>query len=82
MSDFNQLFKKATQQFQNGRIKDANKTYKKIVKQAPDFIDARNMLGITHAQLGELPAAADQFSKLIKLEPNKPGAYEIGRAHV
>ena len=76
MVHVNQLLQKATRLYRKGNINDANKTFQKVVKQAPYFVDAINMYGITLAQLGELSAAADQFSTIIKLEPNKTAAYE------
>jgi tetratricopeptide (TPR) repeat protein len=76
MVDVNQLLQKATRLYSKGKINDASKIYQKVVRQAPKFVDAINMYGITLAQLGELPAAADQFSTIIKLEPGKTVAYE------
>lgn len=76
MADVHQLFQKAMQLYQKGRIKDANKAYQKIVKQKPTFVDAINMYGITFAQAGDLPSAAKQFEKIIKLDAKKLTAYE------
>ena len=76
MADVNQLFHKATQLYRKGRVKDANKIYRKIVKQTPKFVDAVNMYGITLAQLGEPTSAIKQFASVIKLEPKKIAAYE------
>jgi len=83
MADVNQLFNKAAQLYRKGKIKDANKIYKKIVKQTPKFVDAVNMYGITLAQLGEHASAIKQFSSIIKLEPKKIAAYEnITRVYI
>jgi len=76
MADVNQLLQKATRLYSKGKLSDASKIYQKVVRQAPKFVDAINMYGITLAQLGQLPAAADQFSTIIKLEPGKAAAYE------
>ena len=76
MPDVNQLFQKAHQLYKKGRKKDACKLYQKIVKQAPRLVGAINMYGITLAELGELPAAANQFSNILNIEPKNLSAHE------
>ena len=83
MADVNQLFQKANLLSQKGRYKDAIKVYQKVVRQAPSFYDGVNMYAIALAQSGNLAAAAEQFSRLIKLNANKPEAYEnLGRVYM
>lgn len=70
MADVKNLFQKASKMHQKGRLAEAEKLYKKILVQTPDYSPVFNALGILAAQQGKLPAAVDFFNKAIKAIPN------------
>lgn len=70
MAEVNRLYQKATRLHQQGRLADAEKLYKKILAQAPDYAPVFNVLGILAAQQGALPEAIDFFARAVKAVPD------------
>ncbi len=58
-----------------GRLREAEKIYTRVLKAAPDHFDALNMLGIVKAQLGRLGDAHRLLSAAVRINPRVPGAW-------
>ncbi len=58
-----------------GRLREAEKIYTRVLKAAPDHFDALNMLGAIKAQLGRMGEAHRLFSAAVKVNPRAPGAW-------
>jgi tetratricopeptide (TPR) repeat protein len=58
-----------------GRLREAEKIYTRVLKAAPDYFDALNMLGIVKAQLGRMGEAHRLLSTAVKINPRVPGAW-------
>jgi tetratricopeptide (TPR) repeat protein len=58
-----------------GRLRDAEKIYTRVLKAAPDHFDALNMLGIVKAQLGRMGEAHRLLSAAVRINPRVPGAW-------
>jgi tetratricopeptide (TPR) repeat protein len=58
-----------------GRLREAEKIYTRVLKAAPDHFDALNMLGIVKAQLGRMGEAHRLLSAAVKVNPRVPGAW-------
>ena len=58
-----------------GRLREAEKIYTRVLKAAPDHFDALNMLGIVKAQLGRMGDAHRLLSAAVKISPRVPGAW-------
>ncbi len=58
-----------------GRLRDAEKLYARVLKAAPDHFDALNLLGTVKAQLGRAGEAHRLFSAAIKINPQVPQAW-------
>jgi len=57
-----------------GRLRDAEKIYTRVLKAAPDHFDALNLLGTIKAQLGRIGEAHRLLSAAVKLNPRAPQA--------
>jgi tetratricopeptide (TPR) repeat protein len=57
-----------------GRLRDAEKIYTRVLKAAPDHFDALNLLGTVKAQLGRIGEAHRLLSAAVKLNPRAPQA--------
>jgi tetratricopeptide (TPR) repeat protein len=55
-----------------GRLRDAEKIYTRVLKAAPDHFDALNLLGTIKAQLGRIGEAHRLLSAAVKLNPRAP----------
>ncbi len=55
-----------------GRLRDAEKIYTRVLKAAPDHFDALNLLGTIKAQLGRVGEAHRLLSAAVKLNPRAP----------
>jgi tetratricopeptide (TPR) repeat protein len=55
-----------------GRLRDAEKIYTRVLKAAPDHFDALNLLGTIKAQLGRVGEAHRLLSVAVKLNPRAP----------
>jgi tetratricopeptide (TPR) repeat protein len=58
-----------------GRLREAEKIYTRVLKAAPDYFDALNMLGIVKAQLGRMGEAHRLLSAAVRINPRVPGAW-------
>src|SRR6202140_5605896 len=58
-----------------GRLRDAEKIYTRVLKAAPDHFDALNLLGTIKAQLGRTGEAHRLLSAAVKLNPRAPQAW-------
>ena len=76
MADIQRQLQRASGLYKKGRLKDAAVILKKLISQTPDVIPAINLYGIILAQLGQLVQAAEQFTRLVRLQPSNPGPIE------
>jgi tetratricopeptide (TPR) repeat protein len=58
-----------------GRLRDAEKIYARVLKAAPDNFDALNLLGTVKAQLGRMGEAHRLLSAAVKTNPRVPEAW-------
>src|SRR6202171_483204 len=58
-----------------GRLREAEKNYTRVLKAAPDHFDALNLLGTIKAQLGRVGEAHRLLSAAVKLNPRAPQAW-------
>jgi tetratricopeptide (TPR) repeat protein len=58
-----------------GRLREAEKIYARVLKAAPDHFDALNMLGAVKARLGRMGEAHRLFSAAVKINPGVAGAW-------
>jgi tetratricopeptide (TPR) repeat protein len=58
-----------------GRLREAEKIYARVLKAAPDNFDALNLLGAVKAQLGRLGEAHRLLAAAVKVNPGAPQAH-------
>jgi len=58
-----------------GRLREAEKIYARVLKAAPDHFDALNLLGTVKAQFGRLGDAHRLLSAAVKINPRVPDAW-------
>jgi tetratricopeptide (TPR) repeat protein len=58
-----------------GRLREAEKIYTRVLKVAPDHFDALNLLGTVKARLGHFGDAHRMLSAAVKINPRVPGAW-------
>jgi tetratricopeptide (TPR) repeat protein len=58
-----------------GRLRDAEKIYTRVLKTVPDQFDALNLLGTIKAQSGRLGEAHRLISSAVKVNPRAPQAW-------
>jgi tetratricopeptide (TPR) repeat protein len=64
-----------------GRLREAEKIYTRVLKAAPDLFDALNLLGTVKAQQGHIGEAHRLFSAAVKANPAAPqGWSNLGQA--
>jgi tetratricopeptide (TPR) repeat protein len=64
-----------------GRLREAEKIYTRVLKAAPDYFDALNLLGTVKAQLGHIGEAHRLFLSAVKINPRAPNAWSnLGQA--
>ncbi len=64
-----------------GRLRDAEKIYTRVLKAAPDNFDALNLLGTVKAQQGHIGEAHRLFNAAVKANPRAPqGWSNLGQA--
>jgi tetratricopeptide (TPR) repeat protein len=73
--DINQSFGEAVALQRQGRLREAEKIYERVVKAAPDFFDALNMLGAVKAQLGRAGEAHRLLTAAVKINPHAAGGW-------
>jgi len=62
--------------FRRGQYKAAISELRECLAMAPDFSPAHNLMGKSHAMLGELAEAASSFGKVIVLSPEVAEGYK------
>lgn len=70
-----QSFNEAVSLQRQGRLRDAEKIYTRVLKAAPDHVDALNLLGTIKAQLGRMGEAHRLLSAAVKINPRLAGAW-------
>ncbi len=70
-----QAFNEAVSLQRQGRLREAEKNYTRVLKAAPDHFDALNLLGTVKAQLGRMGEAHRLLSAAVKINPRAPGAW-------
>jgi len=60
----------ATDFLKQGKLKEAENLYKKILKRDPQYIKAYNNLGVVFRQQGKLDLAEENYRKTIELDPS------------
>jgi tetratricopeptide (TPR) repeat protein len=58
-----------------GRLREAEKIYARVLKVAPDYFDALNLLGTVKAQLGRIGEAHRLLSAAVRINPRAPDAW-------
>jgi tetratricopeptide (TPR) repeat protein len=67
-----QAFEQALALHRQGRLRDAEKIYTRVLKAAPDHFDALNLLGTVKVQLGRVGEAHRLFTAALKINPGVP----------
>ena len=76
-----QSFNEAMALQRQGRLREAEKIYARVLKAAPDHFDALNLLGTVKAQQGQIGEAQRLFAAAVKINPNVAGAWaNLGQA--
>ena len=73
--DINQSFHEAVTLQRQGKLRDAEKVFTRVLKAAPDHFDALNLLGTVKAQLGRMGEAHRLLSAAVKINPRAAGAW-------
>ena len=71
----NQILQQAIASHKEGKIEEAEKSYKKAIELKPDFFEAHNNLGATQQNLGRLDEAEKSYKKAIELKPDYAEAH-------
>ncbi len=76
-SPFNlpQTIKDAVALHRQGRLREAEKLYARVLKAAPENFDALHLLGLAKAQAGQMGEAYRLMSAALKLNPKAPDAW-------
>lgn len=76
-----QSFNEAMALQRQGRLREAEKIYARVLKAAPGHFDALNLLGAVKAQQGQIGEAQRLFAAAVKINPNVAGAWaNLGQA--
>jgi tetratricopeptide (TPR) repeat protein len=70
-----QSFNEALSLQRQGRLREAEKIYTRVLKAAPDHFDALNLLGTIKAQLGRMGEAHRLLSAAAKVNPRAAGVW-------
>ncbi len=73
--DLGQAFNEALALHRQGRLREAEKIYARVLKAAPDHFDALNLLGAVKAQLGHMGEAQRLLNAAVKINPQAPPAW-------
>ena len=57
---------------QNGRLADAEKVYRRVLKADPDQFDALQLLGLLLHQKGESETGAELVARAVSIDPTHP----------
>jgi len=79
--NLNQVFGEAVSLHRQGKLREAEKLYARVLKVAPDHFDALNLLGAVKVQQGQFGEAQRLFSAAIKANPRVAAAWNnLGQA--
>ncbi len=70
-----QTMQNAAALHQQGRLREAEKLYARVLKAAPDQFDALHLLGLIKAQAGQMGEAYRLMSAALKINPQAPDAW-------
>jgi tetratricopeptide (TPR) repeat protein len=70
--NLNQALNEAVALHRQGRLRDAEKIYTRVLKAAPDHFDALNLLGAVKIRLGRVGEAHRLFTTALKLRSDVP----------
>ncbi len=70
-----QTMQNAVALHQQGRLREAEKLYARVLKAAPDQFDALHLLGLIKAQAGQMGEAYRLMSAALKINPQAPDAW-------
>ena len=71
------LCKLGNGKLQLGRLSEAREKAQEAVETAPEFADARMLLGRIRIEQGDYEAAIGELKKAVELEPKSPGAHYL-----
>ena len=75
-----QMLQQAVGLHRSGRVDEAVRGYKKVLRKDACAVGALNLLGLAEFQLGHLQEAADALSRAARLNPDLPDIdYNLGR---
>ena len=69
------MFQQALTLQRQGQLREAEKAYTRVVKAAPDYFDALNLLGTVKAQLGQAGEAYRLIHAALKINPRASDAW-------
>jgi tetratricopeptide (TPR) repeat protein len=76
-----QSFNEAVSLQRQGKLREAEKIFTRVLKAAPDHFDALNLLGAVKARLGRIGEAQRLFAAAVKVNPRVPSAWaNLGQA--
>src|SRR5436309_10658132 len=75
LSDVGPMLRDAVALQQQGRLREAQKIYTRVLKAAPDQFDALHLLGTIKAQTGHAGEAHRLISAALKINPRVPDAW-------
>jgi tetratricopeptide (TPR) repeat protein len=70
-----QTMQEAVALHQQGRLREAEKLYARVLKAAPDHFDAMHLCGLAKAQAGQMGEAYRLMASALKLNPQAPDAW-------
>ena len=73
--DRQELYEKAMDLYNAGKLKEAKKLYEAVVALDPGYIEALNNLGIIYIQEKDFDTAKDAFAKAVRLKPSYVESY-------
>jgi len=73
--DINQSFHEAVVLQRQGKLRDAEKAFTRVLKAAPDHFETLNLLGTVKAQLGRMGEAHRLLSAAVNINPRAAGAW-------
>jgi len=73
--DIGQAMNEARARLHPGELRDAEKILTRVLKAAPDYYDALNMLGAVKAQLGRFGEAQRLLAAAVRINPGVPAAF-------
>ncbi len=79
--NLDQSFNEARSLHSQGRLREAEKIYTRVLKAAPDYFDALNLLGTVKVQLGRIGEAHRLLTAAVKINPRAAGG-SANLAHV